>query len=105
MNRQYSLKKNYDIQKIMSKRQSVGSSFYAIYYDFFDDIKVAVSISKKLGKAHVRNYNKRVTKEIIRKNKSLLSNKHLLIIIKEKSMNLSFQEKEREILKLLKRIR
>lgn len=105
MNKQYSLKKNYDIQKIFLKKQSVGNSFFAIYYDFYNDIEVAISISKKLGKAHERNYNKRVVREILRKNMTLLENKHMLIVIKEKSLKLVYEEKEREIIKLLKRIR
>lgn len=105
MNKQYSLKKNYDIQKIFSKKQSVGNGFFAIYYDFYPDTQIAISISKKLGKAHERNYNKRVVREILRKNIALLENKHMLIVIKEKSLKLVYEQKEVEIIKLLKRIR
>ena len=105
MNRQNSLKKNQDIQKIISKKQSVGNKFYAIYYDKNYETKIAFSISKKVCKAFERNYNKRVMREICRNKFSLIEGLQILIVIKEKSLELSFEEKEKEIEKLLLKIR
>lgn len=105
MNKKYSLKKSYEIKRLIAKKKSVGNRFYAIYYDCGGCTQIAISISKKLCKAHDRNYNKRVIREILRNNFSLLVNKSMLIVIKEKSISLSFKEKEIELEKLLKKIR
>ena len=105
MNKQISLKKNHEIQTLISQRKSVGNKFYAIYYMFGDETKIAISISKKVCKAHDRNYNKRVIREIVRKNLEELKKLKCLIVIKEKSLTLNFEEKEREIKNLLKRIK
>lgn len=104
MNKAYIIKKNEDIKSLVSKKNSVGSNYYAIYYKKANDFKMAVSISKKIGKAHIRNYNKRVTKEIIRKNIESLNNINLLIVIKKASLELKYNEKENEILRLLNKI-
>lgn len=104
MNRQLSLKKNYEIQKIISKKRSVGNKFYALYYEFGDETKIAISISKKICKAHDRNYNKRVIREIIRKNIKLIENLKVLLVIKEKSIALGYEEKEKEIKILLSKV-
>ena len=105
MNKQMSLKKNNDIKKLISKKQSVGNRFYVIYYNKTGVTKVAISISKKICKAHDRNYNKRVIREIFRKNLSLFEEFEILLVIKEKSIELSYDEKEKEIKKILLKIR
>lgn len=105
MNKRMSLKKNNDIKKLISKKQSVGNRFYAIYYNKTGVTKVAISISKKICKAHDRNYNKRVIREILRNNLSLFEEFEILLVIKEKSIELSYDEKEKEIKKILLKIR
>lgn len=105
MNKKYSLKKNYEITKLISKKQSVGNRFYTVYYDCDGCTQVAISISKKICKANKRNYNKRVVKEILRRNFNLIENIKMLIVIKEKSLILKFNDKEKEIKKILTRIR
>lgn len=105
MKKKYILKKNHDIEKLVRKRVSVGNKNYLIYYEKGIDTKVCISISKKLGKAYIRNYQKRILKEILRKNFSLLVGYHFIIVIKKNSMDLPFQEKEKEIEKLLLRMR
>lgn len=101
MNKEYVLKKNEEIKSLINKKQSVGNRYYAIYYAISSDFRVAVSVSKKLGKAHDRNYYKRVTKEIVRKNLDIINNVELLIVVKKSSTDLSYQEKEKELKKLL----
>lgn len=107
MNKKYSLKKNYDIEKLVKERKSVGNTYYAIYYNDsnLQDPKIAISVSKKLGKAVVRNYEKRVIREIVSKNMNLLTPIQYLIIVKVKSMDLTFKEKEKELKYLFKKIR
>ncbi len=105
MNKQYILKKNHDIDSLVKFKQSVGNTYYAIYYRKSESLQIVVSVSKKLGKAVVRNYNKRVIKEIIRKNMDQIPFVNMLIVVKKNSLNLTYLEKEVEIIKLIKRIK
>lgn len=112
MNKCYILKKNEDIKELFSQKKSVGNRYFSIYYDKGyhkndEDInlKMVVSVSKKVGKAHLRNYLRRVMKEIVRKNIEDFNNLRLLIVVKRNAVELSYVEKEKELLKLIKKIR
>lgn len=111
MNKSYILKKNEDIKELFNKKKSVGNRYFSIYYEKTKsnnkekDFKMVVSVSKKVGKAHLRNYLRRVIKEIIRMNMSDYCNLHILIIVKGAAIKLSYQEKETELLKLINKIR
>ena len=105
MNRKYSLKKSYDIEKVMSFKKSVGNKSYAIYYQFFEgNMKIALSVSKKVGGAVVRNYEKRTVREIIRKNTEKLLGVKALIIIKKPVLELTFVQKSNNLENLFSRI-
>lgn len=105
MNKQYILKKNHDIDSLVKEKQSVGNTYFAIYYRKSESLQIVVSVSKKLGKAVVRNYQKRVIKEILRKNMELIPSVDMLVVVKFNSLNLTYQEKENEIIKLIKRFK
>lgn len=105
MNKQYILKKNHDIDSLVKEKQSVGNTYFAIYYRKSESLQIVVSVSKKLGKAVVRNYQKRVIKEILRKNMELIPSVDMLVVVKLNSLNLTYQEKENEIIKLIKRFK
>lgn len=106
MNRKYSLRKSYEIEKLIKLKQSVGNKFYAIYYEITNDQlpKIAYSVSRKVKTAVKRNYEKRVCKEILRKKLSKLNNLKMLIVIKEPALELSFLDKEKQILNLIEKI-
>jgi len=104
MNRKYSLKKNEEIAKLVASRKSVGNKYYAIYYQKDEKTSIAISISKKVGCAVERNYQKRVIREILRKNLHMLEKLKMLIVIKKNSLDLDFQEKEKEIISLINKI-
>lgn len=106
MNKSYRLKKNYEIEKVIQSKKSVGNIYYAIYYSesSTDKPKIAFSVSKKIGNAVVRNKEKRILREIIRNNISNLDILNYLIIAKNKSLQLSFEEKQKEICNLFNRI-
>lgn len=103
MNKKYILKKNYEIEKLVKKRNSVGDQYYAIYYNETINKmpKIAISISKHIGNAVIRNHEKRVHREIIRVMISDLDYLEILFVIKQKSLALSTQEKNEKIKKLV----
>ena len=105
MNHKYTLKRSHEIRRLVDKpNKSVGSKYYTVYYQDSKSTKVAVSVSKKLGTAVFRNYQKRITREILRRNFELLRDKKMLVVVKTNSVALSFEAKEKEISRLLNMI-
>ena len=51
MKKVFRLKRKKDIELLMKIKKSVGNRYYAIYYTESEQLKVAVSASKKLGNA------------------------------------------------------
>lgn len=108
MNKRYILKSNEDIAELVKERNSVGNSSYAIYYRKEKNIKpkIAISISKHLGSSPKRNLEKRRVREVVRKDLLTdLNNFSILIVIKEKSIDLGFEDKEKILKQLIKQIK
>ena len=105
MNHKYTLKKNHEIKKLVDKpTKSVGSKYYVVYYQDSESTKVAISVSKKLGTAVFRNYQKRIIREILRRNFELLREKKMLVVAKVPSVGLSYNDKNLELTRLLQKI-
>ncbi|MBP6885514.1 MAG: ribonuclease P protein component, partial [Bacilli bacterium] len=66
---------------------------------------IALSVSRKVGNAVERNYEKRVVREIIRPLLETIENYKMLIVIKDKSKELSYIEKEENINYLIKKMK
>lgn len=107
MKREYSLKKSHDIAKVIRSKQSVGNRYYAIYYQENDIGKpqIAISVSKKVGNAVTRNYQKRVIREVVRRDLDNLPPYSYLIVVKKNSLYLEFQEKQKQLEYLLNKIK
>ena len=106
MNKQYRLKKSFEIEKLVKKRISVGNAYFVIYYNISSNKKprIAFSVSKKLGNAVERNHEKRVLREIFREKIDTIINLDILVVEKVKALDLSFEEKRFEIVRLMNRI-
>jgi ribonuclease P protein component len=78
-----------------------------IYYDYIEGKTplIALSVSRKVGNAVERNYEKRVVREIIRPLLETIENYKMLIVIKDKSKELSYIEKEENINYLIKKMK
>jgi len=106
MNKKFVLKRNEEIGALISRRQSVGNKYYAIYYkkNEFKRPRIAISVSKRYGNAVKRNYEKRVTREIMREIIPLLPNLDILIVIKKELQKQKFNEKDAQLKYLFRKI-
>ena len=103
MNKNYIIRKNEEIAFIVSKGKKTVSKFYIIYNIESDTTynKYCVSVSKKLGKAHIRNKMKRRIKDILMKNKMELKRKYV-IILRSEAIKASYKELEKELINQIK---
>ena len=67
MKKKYSLKRNEEIAKIVHRKRFVKNDCFIIHYNEskIEHTRVCISVSKKIGKAVVRNKIKRQIREMI----------------------------------------
>lgn len=105
MKKKYRIKSNSDIQSLMRKNQTVGNSYFIVYYSENHDninFRFAIAVSKKYGNAVERNLMKRRVREIIRLSE-IKQNYDFFIIAKLKAKTLNFNDIKLNITKLLKK--
>lgn len=106
MNRKYSLKKNKDIALVLKWKKVVSNAYYIIYYrpSLVSQIRFAFSVSKKIGNAVTRNYERRVMKEVIRPFLEGMKELDCLMVVKKEATKLTFHEKKQHILFLIEKL-
>lgn len=106
INKEYHIKKNQEIEKIIKNKNSVGNKYFVIYKmenNETSHYRYCLSIGKKFGIAVKRNQMKRRIREIVRHNLNLLNNMDYVIVIKPLSNTLEFDEIKKQIIYLLKK--
>ena len=99
------LRKNNQFNYIYKK----GERFYTENFNLFvvksryENYKVGISVSKKLGKANKRNLLKRRVREIVRTSLIIPSFCNFVLLAKENAINLSFDELKNDLQKLFKK--
>ena len=103
MNKQFIIKESDEIAQIVKTGKKTVSKFYIIYNIESDTIfnKYCVSVSKKLGKAHIRNRIKRRVKDILMKNRIDLNRKYVIIIRKD-AVDASYDDLKEILIKQIK---
>jgi len=103
MNKKYIIKESKEIEYIVKKgKKKVGKNFIIYNIESKNSYnQYCVSVSKKIGKAYLRNKLKRRTKDILMKNKMEMYRKYVIILRKE-AINASYNELTNELLKLIK---
>lgn len=66
----------------------------------YEKSRLGIIVRKKYGKAHIRNYEKRLVREFFRKNKNLLLESYDIIVL-IKSPSSSFDQKNNDFLAFL----
>jgi len=105
MKKEYRVKKSQDFDNIIRKKQSFANRQFVIYYqeNKLDHMRLGISVSKKLGKAHERNRLKRYVRESFKTRKDFLKNYDIIIIVRPAAKGLSFLEFDSSIDHVLKR--
>ncbi len=103
MNKKYIIRKNQDIEKIIKSNKKIVGKNFIIYYDTnnLNYNRFCISVSKKIGKANVRNLLKRKVKDILMKN-NIDSSYDYVIILRNGVISLTYIEMRDEIINLLK---
>ena len=106
MKKEYRVKKNEDFSRIIKRKQSMANRTFIIYY-LKNDIghaRIGISVSKKLGKAVIRNKIKRQVRMIIKETINLDDNYDYIVIIRNKYLDLDFNSNLNELKYLYKKI-
>lgn len=98
------IKSSREYTEIINLNKSKKNKYFSIYYRKNNqDKRYGITIPKKTGTAVVRNKIKRRIKNIIDNNKKIVQSGYdYVIIVKKGVLDLTYQEMERELLKLIK---
>ncbi len=99
MKKENRIKKSHEIASIVKLRNKVFSSNYVIYFqkNDFQKNRFAVSVSKKIGKANVRNKIKRITRNVFREKIKQLDSINIVVVAKNDLTKVSFEELKKEV--------
>lgn len=106
MEKKYRVKKNEDFSRIIKRKQSLANRSFIVYYlkNDLDHARIGISVSKKLGKAIVRNKIKRQVRMMVREAIDLNSNYDYIVIVRNKYLDLDFNSNLKELKYLYKKI-
>ena len=99
-------KKNEDFSRIIKRKQSMANRTFIIYY-LKNDIghaRIGISVSKKLGKAVVRNKIKRQVRMIVQQTINFNDSCDYIVIVRNKYLDLDFNSNLNELKYLYKKI-
>lgn len=106
MKKKYIIKKNHYIQKIISEKKTISNRYFIVYIkeNNLEHFRIAISISKKVGKAVIRNKIKRQIKAIIyQKYREIIKNYDILLIVKILTKDLNFVDIDRNLFDVFKK--
>lgn len=94
MKKEYRIKRSQDFDNIIRKKQSFANRQFVIYFqkNKLEHMRLGISVSKKLGKAHERNKIKRYIRETFKTRKNHIKNYDIIIIARAGVKELLFLE-------------
>ena len=106
MKKEYRVKKNEDFSYIIKHKQSLANRSFIIYYvkNDLNHARIGISVSKKLGKAVIRNKIKRQVLMIVQQTINFNDNYDYIVIVRNKYLDLDFISNLNELKYLYKKI-
>ena len=105
--RTYRLKDKNDFRKVYQRGKSVAYPYFVLFYKTNNNkqCRIGFSVSKKVGKAVVRNRIKRQFRELCRQKLSLFPvGKDYIIIVRSKALDAGFAQLSKQMDKALIRL-
>ena len=100
MGRRQSLHRNQQFQYVYRRGKSSGCTHFTMIYLPGKNLRVGISVSRKVGCAVVRNRVRRRLREIYRLNESRLCRGHdVVVVARSRSVGADYQRLEREFLR------
>ena len=103
----HSLRQNRDFKRVYSRGRSVAGSLLAVYVrpNRGATNRLGLTVGSKLGGAVVRNRVRRRLKEVYRRHEGvLLSGYDMVLVARSRSVDASYWDLERELLRLFARL-
>ena len=102
MNKKFIIKKNEEIQNIINNSSKKINKYFVVYYlkNNLNYNRFCISISKKIGKANVRNLYKRRIKDILMKN-SIDNSYDYVIILRKEILDINYSLIKEELINIL----
>ncbi len=98
------IKKNTEFQKIFKRGKRVFSPYITLLYFPSERLSMAVAVSKKHGKAVMRNRIKRLAREAFNSTCEVLDKPYSLIILPKIAESYNFKDFKNSLLSCFKRI-
>lgn len=103
-----SIKKNWEFQAIINKKNQIVTNYLIFYYVKSDFFEIGISVPKKFANAVKRNYYKRQIKNalyILWKKGEIFLNFRVVLIARKNFLPLSFETKYQKIAKIFKELK
>lgn len=107
MKKKYSLKRNEEIGKIVHSSKCVKNDSFVVYYNDNEvgHSRICISVSKKNGKAFIRNKIKRQTRMMITDIFNFDLSKDYVVVIRKKYLELDFSQNKDNLLQLITKLK
>lgn len=102
------IKKNEEFSQIIAKKQSLASAAFIVYWQAkkAEHSRVGISVSKKLGKAHIRNKIKRQLRMMLQDVVDFEKSEYdYIVIVRPKYCDLSFDAAKKDLENTLKKVK
>jgi ribonuclease P protein component len=103
----YRLAQRSDFNKVYKYGKSTANRQFVLYVlrnEEVEHFRLGISVSKKIGKAVVRNRMRRLLKEIVRSLAPRIASHHdLVIVVRKAALDLSYDEMVRSVMHVCNR--